>query len=327
MRFPGALVVLIPTLLLSSSFAAQAPSPSGSAGNVNDQVQAAYRAGAAAVASNDFKTAEVQFETVVRLMPQVEEGHSALGAVLISLGRLPAAIQELEKAVALKPSDYSAKANLALAYQETGADQKALVLFKEVEVEERQSSNASQALPPSIPVAYARALAATGQVAGAIAEMKVALAKSPQSADLHDALGSLYAQEQNWPSAAGEFHEAIQRNPQLAAAHLHLGVALLEQQNTALAFPELTLACQMSPRNSVAATELGKAYAASNEDEKAIATFRHALDLDSTSVDAKYQLARTLQHAGRNQDAIPLLREVVRVQPKNAEAVANLGVA
>ncbi len=108
-------------------------------------------------------------------MPQIEEGHSALGAVLISLGKLPAAIQELEKAVALKPGDYSAKANLALAYQETGADQKAIVLFKEVEVEERQSPNSSQALPPSIPVAYARALAATGQVPAAIAEMKVAI--------------------------------------------------------------------------------------------------------------------------------------------------------
>ena len=255
MKFFGALFLVTATLLPYSALATQNASPSGPPGSINDQVQAAYRAGAIAVANNDFTTAETQFETVVRLMPQIEEGHSALGAVLISLGQLPAAIQELEKAVSLKPGDMSAKANLALAYQETGSNQKAIILFKEVESAERQNPDPSHALPPSIPVAYARALAATGQVPTAIEEMKVAVAKSPQSADLHDALGSLYAQEQNWPSAAGEFHEAIQRNPQLAAAHLHLGVALLEQQNTALAFPELTLACQMSPRNSVAATE------------------------------------------------------------------------
>src|ERR1700684_341461 len=181
MKFFGALIFLTLASVPSPASAVQNPSSSGSSGNINDQVQAAYRAGASAVANNDFKTAEVLFETVVRLMPQIEEGHSALGAVLISLGKLPAAIQELEKAVALKPNDTSAKANLALAYQQTGADQKAIVLFKEVEVEERQESDSSHALPASIPVAYARALAATGQVPAAITEMKIAVAKSPQS--------------------------------------------------------------------------------------------------------------------------------------------------
>src|ERR1700743_2143282 len=271
MKFFGALILLTLGLLRPyPASAAQNASPSGASASINDQVRAAYRAGATAVANNDFKTAEAQFETVVRLMPQIEEGHSALGAVLISLGKLPAAIQELEKAVALKPGDISAKANLALAYQETGADQRAIVLFKEVEADGRQNPDSSRALPASIPVAYAPALAATGQIPAAIDEMKIAVAKSPQSADLHDALGSLYAQEQNWPSAAGEFHEAIQRNPQLAAAHLHLGVALREQGNIALAMPELTLACQISPKSAVAATELGKAYAVNNDDEKAI---------------------------------------------------------
>ena len=132
MKFCGFVVFLALGLIPCCAFAAQSGSAPGAAGSVNDQVQAAYRAGAAAVANNDFKAAEVQFETVVRLMPQIEEGHSALGAVLISLGKLPAAIQELEKAVALKPGDYSTKANLALAYQETGADQKAIGLFKEI---------------------------------------------------------------------------------------------------------------------------------------------------------------------------------------------------
>src|ERR1700761_4269130 len=176
----GALILVTLTLVPSSSFATQNASTPGSSGSINDQVQAAYRAGASAVANNDFKTAETQFETVVRLMPQIEEGHSALGAVLISLGKPPAAIQELERAVALKPGDISAKANLALAYQETGANQKALVLFKEVEADGRQNPDSSRALPASIPVAYAHALAATGQIPAAIEEMKIAVAKSPQ---------------------------------------------------------------------------------------------------------------------------------------------------
>jgi len=42
-----------------------------------------YGAGNAAVKNNDWKTAEAEFEKVVRLMPQIEEGHSNLGAVMV----------------------------------------------------------------------------------------------------------------------------------------------------------------------------------------------------------------------------------------------------
>ena len=269
---PLALTLSISTLITSSGFAAQTASSSASQAGINEEAQAAYRAGTAAAANNDFNAAEAQFEKVVRLVPQIEEGHSALGAVLMRLGKLPEAIKELEKAHQLKPGDPSVQTNLALAYEQTGANQKALVLFRDIEVAQQRKpgSNSASVLPSYVLAAYARSLAATGQLPAATAKMKAAVAESPQSADLHDALGSLYAQQRSWPLAVSEFQKVIQLNPKSPSAHLHLGAGLLAQQQAPAAIQELSVAVQLSPENPLAATELGKAYAANTEDDKAI---------------------------------------------------------
>ena len=47
------------------------------------QADADYRAGVAALGHNDLTTALADFEKVVKLAPSAEEGHSALGAVLV----------------------------------------------------------------------------------------------------------------------------------------------------------------------------------------------------------------------------------------------------
>jgi protein O-GlcNAc transferase len=327
--FRNILFALTLGLATDISFAHQAASPSASQTDINEQAQAAYRAGTAAALNNDFKTAEEQLEKVVRLVPQIEEGHSALGAVLIRVGKYPQAIKELEAATALKPGDVSVQTNLALVYEQTGAYKKAVVLFRRLEEESRSepSPNPVHALPSSVLAPYARSLAATDQLPAAIVRMKAAVAESPQNAELHDALGSLYARQGSWSSAVSEFQEAIQLNSRLVSAHLHMGAALLAQQQPASAIQELALACQLAPDNAVAATELGKAYAANNEDAKSIATFQRAISMDSKSTDAKYQLALALQRTDRNVDAVPLLRQIVETQPKNAEASATLGLA
>jgi protein O-GlcNAc transferase len=323
------LVVLMLGLVTGRGFALQTASPPGSRAEINEEAQEAYRAGSTAAMNNDLKTAEAELEKVVRLVPQIEEGHSALGAVLVRLGKFSQAMKELETALALKPGDVSAQASLAWAYEQTGAYTKAIVLFKQVEAEARQKSGpTSSGVPPAdVLEAYARALAATDQLPEAIAKMNTAVAASPQNTELHDGLGSLYAQQRSWSSAVGEFQKAIQLNPRFAAAHLHLGAALLMQEQAAPAVVELTQACQLAPENAVAATELGKAYAANNEDDQAIAAFQRAIRLDSRSTEAKYQLALALQHGEHNVEAVALLRQVVKAEPRNAEAASSLGLA
>ena len=97
------------------------------------QADADYREGVEALNRNDLKTAQSKFESVVRLAPAAEQGHSALGAVLVREGQWAAGTRELEKALALKPNDVAAQLNLAMVYAQSGAASKAIPLFQKLD--------------------------------------------------------------------------------------------------------------------------------------------------------------------------------------------------
>src|ERR1035438_9500828 len=147
MRLP---LTQVPLLLLSSALlvstcASQLFSQEPSSSLI--QADADYREGVAALSRNDLTTAKSKFETVVKLAPAAEQGHSALGAVLVRIGQTAAGITELQKALSIKPDDSSAQMNLALAYEQTGSPAKALPLFAKVE----STANAErQPLPPYV---------------------------------------------------------------------------------------------------------------------------------------------------------------------------------
>src|ERR1700722_802509 len=134
-RFPrvliraGLLLAALPVLL----FAGDAQEPSASL----RQADADYGAGVTAMSRNDLKTALVDFQSVVHLAPQTEQGHIALGSVLLRLGRSGEGIRELEKALALKPGDNDLQLNLAMAYQQNGLPAKAIPLFANLETAAR----------------------------------------------------------------------------------------------------------------------------------------------------------------------------------------------
>jgi protein O-GlcNAc transferase len=302
---------------ISGRLSAQEPSAS------LREADADYREGVAALNRNDLKTAQSKFEAVTRLAPSAEQGHSALGAVLVREGQWAAGTRELEKALALKPDDVSAQMNLAMVYAQTGAAAKAIPIFAKLEP---AASAERHPLPSSVLVAYARALAATGQMASATAKMREAVAQEPRSPELHDELGSLYAQERDWQRAEQEFSEAIHLKNDFAVAHLHLGYVFLAEQN-AEATSEWMKAYKLAPGDPRITLAVGKALADAGHDEQAVPILEQAVKLEPRSTAAAYQLAVVLQRVNRVPDAIQLLERVVEAEPKNADALTNLGMA
>src|ERR1700756_2325871 len=116
-RLPHILLLL--AWIVSAAARSQEPSAS------LREADADYREGVEALNHNDLKTAELKFEAVVRLAPSAEQGHSALGAVLVREGRWAAGTRELEKALAIKPGDSAAQLNLAMVYAQSGSPSKA----------------------------------------------------------------------------------------------------------------------------------------------------------------------------------------------------------
>jgi protein O-GlcNAc transferase len=287
------------------------------------QADADYRAGVAALSRNDLKAALADFESVVRLAPSAEQGHSALGAVLVRLGRMNDGIRELEKALAMKPGDSSAQLNLALAYQQSGQAAKALPLFTRLESAARGEKHP---LALSILVPYAHALAAANQFQAATTKMKEAVARDPRNAELQDELGSLYAQHQDWPNAEQAFSAALASKPDFAMAHLHLGLTRKAKQQPG-ALDELAKAYQLAPDNAVIALQFGQELANAGQDEQAVPVLEHAVGIDPKSTAAAYQLGLVLQRVNRLEEAIVLLQRAASAEPKNGEVLINLGMA
>jgi protein O-GlcNAc transferase len=287
------------------------------------QAGADYRAGVAALNHNDLNTALADFEKVVHLAPAVEQGHSALGAVLVQMGRTNEGILELEKALSIQSTDSIAQTNLAMAYEQSGRAAKALPWFAKLEA---AAHAPNRSLPAAVLAAYARALAANRQFPAAVSHMKEAIVADPKNAEWHDELGSVYAQRQDWANARDSFAAAIELDPGMAMAHMHLGVVLKAQQQPG-ALDELAKAYQLAPQNPVVAVEYGEALAGAGEDEQAIPILQHALDLSPNSTDAAYQLGLALQRSNRVQDAIPLFQKAAAAEPNNAEILTNLGMA
>ena len=287
------------------------------------EADADYRAGVAALSRNDLQTALADFEKVLRLAPKAEQGHSAIGAVLVRLGRTAEGIVELQKALAIQPSDTSAQQNIALAYEQNGEPAKALPWFAKLEVSTKAEKHA---LPPMLLSAYVRALAATQHYPAAVAELKQAAAADPRNAELQDELGSLYAQHKDWPDAAQAFKKAVEIRPEFAVAHLHLGIALQAAQQPG-ALQEMERASELAPQNAVIALQYGQALATAGDDDKAIPVLRHALDLDPGLTAANYQLGLALQRANNLPEAVSQLQKAAAASPDNSEVLTNLGMA
>lgn len=309
-------------LLLTAVAFLMAAASAQQASNSLKEADAAYRAGQAALARRDLNSAREDFETVIRLAPQAEQGHSALGAVLVSLGQTSVGIRELEKALAIKATDDTAQLNLALAYERAGASARALPLFAKAET---AAHSRGKQLPPYALAAYARVLAGNDPNL-ALAKMKAAVAGDEGDAEFHDELGSLYARRKDWREAEREFSEAARLNSQDAAAHLHLGLAM-QAEGKSGALDELSQASQLAPDILAIGLEFGKSLAAAGKDPEAIAVFQKLRQAHPGSPEVEYQLGLALQRTGQVETAIPLFEEVVAADPKNAEALTNLGMA
>ena len=315
---PPPLTFALSFALISASFSiAQQPS------SQLKQADFDYRAGAAALAQNDLNTALEDFQNVVRLAPGAEQGHSALGAVLVRIGRTGEGIHELERALAILPGDATAQLNLALAYQQEGHPAKSLPLFAKLEAASRVTKHP---LSTEVLASYARALASVGQLKSAAVYMKQASAREPRNADFQNDLGTLYAQAEDWPNAKAAFTAAIESRPGFAGAHLRLALTL-QALHDPDAMQEFAKASQLAPSDPVIALEWGKALARAGQDEQALPALQHAAELDPESSSAAYQLGLLLERLDRVPEAIPLLERAARANPKSAEALTNLGMA
>ena len=136
-----------------------------------------------------------------------------------------------------------------------------------------------------------RALARQGRLDEAAAQVEEAIALAPEAPLLHEDLGSIRAQQGRYEHAIRLFEKAIRLDPRMPSAH----------------------------------RKLGQALAANGRGEEADRHFESYFDRDP----AAGRVAEGADHlrAGRADEAIEVLREVLRSRPDNVDAMRYLAIA
>ncbi len=278
------------------------------------EADAAFQAGYAAMQRQDLRGAEREFGRVVRLLPQVGAGHGALGAVMLQEGDTAGAVRELETATRLGSKDEATILNLAEAESRAGRAAQAVKLFRGIRVE---------ALTPELARAYAVSLESEGDKAEAVKVLRGAVARAPDDAGGHDALGTVLAQTGENGAAEAEFRRAVELDARDASAQEHLGVVLLLEERAEEALTPLHAAAALQPSDVGTIVELGRAQSAVHQDEAALATLQRAQALAPGNVEATYALALALQTRGEVKESLPMFAEVAKAQPANAGVLTN----
>jgi tetratricopeptide (TPR) repeat protein len=153
---------------------------------------------------------------------------------------------------------------------------------------------------------YALAVAYMGlrQNEDAIAALNKQIEINPYDESAYNALGRAYWQERKYDDAVTAFNKQIEINPLDKFAHAGLGAMYSEWHKYAEAVPELEKAASLTPDNPELQVSLGDAYLNLGQDDKALATFDHAVELSATPLvwnNIAYQLSLKKSHLDRAQ--------------------------
>jgi protein O-mannosyl-transferase len=155
---------------------------------------------------------------------------------------------------------------------------------------------------------------ATRNYIAAEKELLLALQIRPNSANVLNALGCVYLEENRLQDSEVALKQAIALKPNWTDSHFNYGRLLTKQGQSNTALSEFRTAVDTGPLNAFAHLYLAEALAERQENAEAEAQFRESIRL-SPSLSAQQQLADLLLRTGRAGEALRLLDELTVTYP------------
>jgi tetratricopeptide (TPR) repeat protein len=137
-------------------------------------------------------------------------------------------------------------------------------------------------------------------------------------------LGVCLHQRGDFAGAQRQLRAVLKLRPDVAAAHLSYGNVLREMHRIGDAVDSYTRAVRLDPELAIAHFNLGTAFEEMGRHAAALASYEHALarQADATALTGK---ANCLHALGRSQEALGAYRMATDLDPRHADAHANLG--
>jgi tetratricopeptide (TPR) repeat protein len=218
-----------------------------------------------------------------------------------------AAIPALERSLATRPTDSTARQVLALSYfaQDNYA---------------RTAEVLRPLLPdppgdPALLFAWGTSLVRTRDSASAGKIFERLVQQNTANPAVHLLLGQAYAQEKDYPAALREFDSALQLDPKLAEAHYYAGLVYLHQSDFENAIREFRAELALRPDDPVTTYHLAFALLSQGQTEEAVALLRQVVRARPDYELAYFELGRALLQQGDTSGAIASLEKAKSLQP------------
>jgi tetratricopeptide (TPR) repeat protein len=273
---------------------------------------------------NDLLTTAIEFHRSGQLGPAaqlyqkilIQEQDNAdalhlLGVLHDQQGQHARAVEEIGRAVALRPGVPAFHANLAEAYRSLGQFDRAAGCCR-----------TALRLWPDYPEAHCNlglALQGLGRHAEAVAEFRAALRLRPDFAVAHNNLGISLREQGGLEDALGHFGRAVELAPDYPPARTNLGQCLLERGRPEEALPHCQEAVRLQPDLAPAHHNLGNALRALGRLVDARSAYLEATRLDPNLAISHAHLGLVLQQDGQLGDALVWLKQAVELGPGNAD--------
>jgi len=275
--------------------------------------KAQYDAGFEAHSTGNIAEAVTYYRKAIALDPKMTDAYANLGAALISQKDYTEALEILNKAAQLDPSNDKV--------------QKLISDIKEVQ----KGSSYDEAL----------ALHQQGKVKEAIMAYKNAIAEAPNNPEIYINLGAAYQSIKNYDLAIQQYRKAISLDPKSSLAYFYLGTTLHAKNNISEAIANYNKALELDPDNSQIKDSLKAAQDARVQSllseglnaysrkalDEAKSTIEQALRLDPKNAVGYYYLGLIMEDKGSTNLAITNYQKAIQYDNKLDSAYYALGVA
>jgi tetratricopeptide (TPR) repeat protein len=249
----------------------------------------------------------------VNFAPALKE----LAAAATALGKWDRAVEALQRAVALRPRDSHALADLGNVYLQQHRVDEA--------IETLQRALALDASLPRASNTMGLAALTKGDSDRAERHFREAIRIQPDLAEAHNNLANLLARRRAYAEAAFHFKAALRSDPNYVEAHHGYGLVLALMQSYTKAVAALQAAVRLAPGLARAHTDLADVLATTGRVDEAAREYTLAIQANPREYEAHYGLGEILARRRRRSEAVvhfeaaahssdPALRDAARAR-------------
>jgi tetratricopeptide (TPR) repeat protein len=265
----------------------------------------------------NYRQAIEDLNRAIEIKPDYVMAYTSRGVAYIYLGNYRQAIEDFNRVIAIRPNYPEAYLNRGLAYGGLGNYRQAIEDFNRV-----------IAIRPNYPEAYLNrgfAYNGLGNYRQAIEDFNRVIAIRPSYAEAYNNRGLVYGGLGNYRQAIEDYGRAIKIKPDYADAYYSRGNIYSMLGQYQLAIEDFNKVISLKPDYADAYYNRGTIYYNLGQKQLAIGDFNKVIHLKPDYANAYYQRGVAYKNMEQNQPAIENFTTAIRLQPANVLAYFNRG--